>query len=444
MNEAELIGQRLREAREARELTLEEAVQATRIRIKYLEALEAGDYSAMTPVQAQGFLRNYARFLGLDIALLLAELEGSGKGRKRRRPPLPLAAASAQPTPPVVQAPPTAGRAPRQRPIHRKRGVLAQMFIVLLAGGLVIALILGGKYVLDEWATQETQPLLPNVDSPTPPDTPEATEDASALPEGEATGAPTAQNTPIYTPPTLTGTGVTVLIEVSRRAWVRVEADGLVVYEGAVEPGVLLNYTGQQSVNVRTNDAGALQLTVNNQPQGPLGGRGELFDETFSLSGASSGGPTPPTLAPGGETSALPPTASPTEAALLFTPTPTLPLDPGDGSVLSAISLTPQPPSPTPSAMPTAPPTQTPSVTATLVLPATQVVTGTPGVTRTPSPSPTPSATLTPSSTRTPSPTRTPSVTPSPTWSPSPTWTPTRTPFLPPRYTRTPSPVPKR
>ena len=101
MNEAELIGQRLREAREARELTLEEAAQATRIRIKYLEALEAGDYSAMTPVQAQGFLRNYARYLGLDIALLLAELEGSGKGRKRRRPPLPLAAASFQPTPPV-------------------------------------------------------------------------------------------------------------------------------------------------------------------------------------------------------------------------------------------------------------------------------------------------------------------------------------------------------
>ncbi|MGW8257471.1 MAG: helix-turn-helix domain-containing protein, partial [Thermoguttaceae bacterium] len=36
---------------------------ATRIRIKYLEALEQSDYSNMTPVQAQGFLRNYAHFL---------------------------------------------------------------------------------------------------------------------------------------------------------------------------------------------------------------------------------------------------------------------------------------------------------------------------------------------------------------------------------------------
>lgn len=457
MNEAELIGQRLREAREARELTLEDAVQATRIRIKYLEALEAGDYSAMTSVQAQGFLRNYARFLGLDIALLLAELESSGKGRKRRRP-LPLAAASSQPAPSVVRPPATPnGVAPRQRPIRRKRGILAQMVIVLIAGAAVIALVLGGKYALDEWAAQETQPVLPNVNTPTPPQTQVPTEDAAALPEGEQTATPPTQGTAVYTPPTLTGTGVTVLIEVTRRAWVRVEADGLVVYEGAVDPGVLLNYTGQQSVNVRTNDAGALQLTVNNQPQGSLGGRGELFDQTFSLSGASSGGGTASPLAPGGETSAVPPSASPNQAALLFTATPTLPLDPGDGSVLAAISQTPHP-----SATPSVTLSATPSVTSTQASSATAtrapLTTPTPSATRTataalshtpsttPSPSATPSATNTPSvtPTSTPSATRTPSVTPSPTWSPSPTWTPTRTPFLPPRITRTPSPMPKR
>src|SRR5690606_35054987 len=61
VSQAEILGQRLREAREAKELSLDETERATRIRARFLDALERGDYSMMTPVQAQGFLRNYAR-----------------------------------------------------------------------------------------------------------------------------------------------------------------------------------------------------------------------------------------------------------------------------------------------------------------------------------------------------------------------------------------------
>ena len=85
MNDAEALGQRLRETREARELTLEEAARQTRIRIRFLESLESGDYAGMTAVQAQGFLRNYARFLGQDFDLLLADVQGERGGRRRLR-----------------------------------------------------------------------------------------------------------------------------------------------------------------------------------------------------------------------------------------------------------------------------------------------------------------------------------------------------------------------
>ena len=82
MSDARALGQRLREAREAKELSLADVEQATRIRLKYVEALEQGDYTSMTPVQAQGFLRNYARFLGLDLELLLRK-NGSSISIKR-------------------------------------------------------------------------------------------------------------------------------------------------------------------------------------------------------------------------------------------------------------------------------------------------------------------------------------------------------------------------
>ena len=74
----ETIGQRLKKAREYRNLTLEKAEEATRIRLQFLQALEADDFSAMpSPVQARGFLRNYAEYLGIDLDQVLEELRAS-------------------------------------------------------------------------------------------------------------------------------------------------------------------------------------------------------------------------------------------------------------------------------------------------------------------------------------------------------------------------------
>jgi cytoskeleton protein RodZ len=74
------IGQKLKQAREDQHLTLEKASEATRIRAPYLQALEADDLSAMpSPVQARGFMRNYAEYLGLDIDQLLDELRSEPK-----------------------------------------------------------------------------------------------------------------------------------------------------------------------------------------------------------------------------------------------------------------------------------------------------------------------------------------------------------------------------
>ncbi|MCA9994966.1 MAG: helix-turn-helix domain-containing protein, partial [Anaerolineales bacterium] len=67
------LGQILREARENKGLTLEEVQAETRIHARFLTALEKGDYAVLpTPVHVRGFLRNYARFLGLDPQPLLA------------------------------------------------------------------------------------------------------------------------------------------------------------------------------------------------------------------------------------------------------------------------------------------------------------------------------------------------------------------------------------
>jgi cytoskeleton protein RodZ len=72
----ESIGQRLKKERVARFLTLEQASEATRIRIVFLQALESDDYSAMpSAAQGRGFLRNYAEYLELNVDEMIAEMQ---------------------------------------------------------------------------------------------------------------------------------------------------------------------------------------------------------------------------------------------------------------------------------------------------------------------------------------------------------------------------------
>lgn len=70
------IGQQLQQARQERSLSLERVANDTLIRQHYLQAMEAGNFSAMpSNAQARGFLRAYATYLNLDPEPLLASLE---------------------------------------------------------------------------------------------------------------------------------------------------------------------------------------------------------------------------------------------------------------------------------------------------------------------------------------------------------------------------------
>ena len=67
------LGRILAEARETRDLTLEQVERETRIARRYLLALEEEDFDAFpAQVQARGFLRMYAQYLELDSAEMLA------------------------------------------------------------------------------------------------------------------------------------------------------------------------------------------------------------------------------------------------------------------------------------------------------------------------------------------------------------------------------------
>src|SRR5438128_12141142 len=75
------LGEQLRAQRERKAITLEQAAADTRIREKFLKALEEGDYPSLPgAVYTRGFLRNYSDYLDLetDELVVLYQQERGG------------------------------------------------------------------------------------------------------------------------------------------------------------------------------------------------------------------------------------------------------------------------------------------------------------------------------------------------------------------------------
>ncbi len=115
------VGQTLREARTRRGIDLVEAERVTKIRLKFLRAMEEDRWNALPePVYARSFLSTYAGYLGLDDEPLLDEYD---KIESHERPePIPLGTIR----PGEVR--------------HRRRPVKPALLVI---GGLVAIVLLG-------------------------------------------------------------------------------------------------------------------------------------------------------------------------------------------------------------------------------------------------------------------------------------------------------------
>lgn len=65
-------GELLNAERIKKKLTLEQVEKATKIRKKFLDAIEKGNYKSVSHSYARGFVKNYAEYLGLDTSFILA------------------------------------------------------------------------------------------------------------------------------------------------------------------------------------------------------------------------------------------------------------------------------------------------------------------------------------------------------------------------------------
>jgi transcriptional regulator with XRE-family HTH domain len=268
------IGKTLHEARARLGLTLEQAERSTRIRAYYLEALERGDLDLLpSPVQARGFLQNYATYLGLDSQAILQRY--SEVLNSQRTGPFRRTRLSEAPTRPTVRV--------------RTRRFSADLIVAAIASVAVLAVLIGGFGRLAASLRERNQAasafLIPTF-------TPEPEEATAPGPPVAAVGAGETPTPPVSIEPGLSGV-VDLRLLIEKRGFVIVEVDGQEVYRGRPTPGELLEFQGDELVKVTSGNGGGLRAFYRGEDQGLLGELDEVVIRFWTLSGAVTPTPSP-------------------------------------------------------------------------------------------------------------------------------------------------------
>lgn len=220
------VGERLRLAREAKGMSLDDVAGRTRIPIRHLQNIESEEWDALpAATYAIGFSRNYADAVGLDGAQIASELRERIGGPRRRAPP----AEYYEPADPA-RVPPSA--------------------LVVIAAMLAVVLVVG--YLL--WrGTLEDEPATIEVT-----EAPAAANPAPAAPPPVAPQAAAGQSV------TLTATG---------EVWLRISdgEGGPTLFSGSLAAGQTypIPATARRPV-IRTGRPQMLRASIGATDIGPL------------------------------------------------------------------------------------------------------------------------------------------------------------------------------
>ena len=222
-------GENLRRERELRGITLREIAEATKISVRFLQALEQDRVDVLPGgLFPRAFVRQYARHLGLDPEKLAAEfqyLQGESL--------------------------------PEKKPIVRERWTPPPGALFLAALGIVAVVLVAYRRT-----PAEPAPLAGRAAVPGAP---------AVLPSDRVYPAPT----PIPAAAAPPG-GLVLTLTAQQNCWVEVRADGKTVFNRVLAEGETEKLEALGELVLSVGNAGGLVIRLNDRPGRPLGKSGEV------------------------------------------------------------------------------------------------------------------------------------------------------------------------
>jgi len=227
------IGNTLREARVRRNLTLQQVEEDTKIRVKYLQAMENEDFDVMPgATYVKGFLRTYSTYLGLDPDIIIDEYRSRAGHASAKDEPFGGSSVIGKP--------------------HSHRGRNTLVFVAILC-----LLVLGVIWVLGRGGEQKAPQTSP-----------------SALGIGSS---PTPKASKTATPSQTAAALLKNVLKVNAAfgdCWMQVRKDsatGTVLYTGTLAKGHSKKFKSK-ALWVRLGSPSMVKLVVEGKAQPPLSG----------------------------------------------------------------------------------------------------------------------------------------------------------------------------
>jgi cytoskeletal protein RodZ len=254
-------GDRLRAAREAKGLSLEEVASQTRIPLRHLQSLEQGDWSRLpAPTYTIGFAKSYASAVGLDRNEIAEDLRAEMGGLR-----------------------PDSANAEVFQPADPGR-TMPKWLVLAAIGGIVLVVI------LLSWLNERS---LQGDPAPTEVASTEAPQQG---PQAPAAQRPQPQAVQATGPVTLTAT---------QPAWIRVTDQGKTLFEGVLAVGQTYNVPQTAAAPMlRAGAPEALRINVGSAVAPPVGPAGQVASNVslkpadLMRGGTGASGATPTVPAP--------------------------------------------------------------------------------------------------------------------------------------------------
>ncbi len=246
------IGKKLKETRLAKGLTLEDVEEETKIRKKYIMALEMEKFEVLPgPTYAKAFLKNYARYLDINLNEIMDAFKQKQAGETVH---------AEHDKEPAEKKAVTSRIADKKTVAARKQLQWPHIAAVLLIAAVVVTVIYGGKGL---WTNHAAVKNGQQIKEQT------ATQDNGGQPDpvqGDAANA----------------SGVKIVLNVkSHRCWILAIVDGKEAFQGELAAGESNSFEGKESIRITLGNAGVVEVLENEQNLGFLGAWGDVVEREF-------------------------------------------------------------------------------------------------------------------------------------------------------------------
>jgi len=259
-----VFGERMRRERELRGVSLEEISLSTKISKRHLDALEQENFDALPGgIFNKGFVRAYARYLGIDEEQAVADYVAADK-----------------------QEPPPEEKFPldvhiRPDPVLNPR----RSFVPVLLALLILGCVAAGWTYWFKYRPAHQAKVAANSSVPVPARAPASSTsqtaplDSSAVSEVSSSSSANGQ--------------FTVIVKAREQSWVSIKADGQTVTERVLRAGEEETTTAAKEIMLTVGNAAGVDVKFNGTPQGTLGAKGTVRTLTFTPQGPERIGAVP-------------------------------------------------------------------------------------------------------------------------------------------------------